>query len=59
VAPDPFVAVAAGRSYFRIEDLLGLVILLRALRETNVNPFSAPLASQLLEWRRSPKIFFE
>ncbi len=36
VDPDPFVAVAAGRSYFRIEDLLGLVTLLRALRETNV-----------------------
>lgn len=36
VAPDPFVVVAAGRSYFRIEDLLSLVALLRALPETDV-----------------------
>ncbi len=32
VAPDPFVAVAAGRSYFRMEDLLALSALLRSLQ---------------------------
>ena len=33
LAPDPYVAIAAGRSYFRIEDLLDLAALLRTLRE--------------------------
>jgi len=30
-SPDPFVAVSAGRSFFRIEDLLGLVDLIGRL----------------------------
>ena len=30
-APDPFVAMAAGRALFRVEDLLALVALLRRL----------------------------
>ena len=32
VAPDPFVAVAGGRSFFRYEDLLQLVELMEKLR---------------------------
>jgi hypothetical protein len=32
VAVDPFVALSAGRSYFRPEDLLQLASLLRALK---------------------------
>jgi len=31
VAPDPFVVLAAGRSYFRPEDLLQLAVLLEQL----------------------------
>jgi hypothetical protein len=30
-APDPFVALSAGRSFFRIEDLLGLLDLTERL----------------------------
>jgi hypothetical protein len=30
---DPFVVVAVGRSYFRVEDLLRLVELMEGLRE--------------------------
>jgi hypothetical protein len=30
---DPFVVVAAGRSYFRVEDLLALAALIRGLKE--------------------------
>jgi hypothetical protein len=30
--PDPFVAISAGRSIFRVEDLLGLADLLDGLR---------------------------
>jgi hypothetical protein len=34
VAPtDPFVAIAAGRSYFRLEDLVKLADLLEALKQ--------------------------
>jgi Family of unknown function (DUF5372) len=32
VAEDPFVIVAAGRSYFRVKDLVDLVRLLEGLR---------------------------
>ena len=32
VAPDPFVVVAAGRSYFRPKDLVQLALLLRSLK---------------------------
>jgi hypothetical protein len=32
-APDPFVTVAAGRCYFRVQDLLELVRLLKDLTE--------------------------
>jgi hypothetical protein len=31
VGPDPFVALSAGRAVFRVEDLLALVALVRAL----------------------------
>ena len=33
VPVDPFLVVAAGRSYFRVEDLLRLVELIEGLRE--------------------------
>jgi hypothetical protein len=33
IAPDPFVVLSAGRSAFRVEDLLELVRLLEGLRE--------------------------
>ncbi len=33
VAQDPFVEAAAGRSYFRVEDLLALVIFVQMLQE--------------------------
>lgn len=32
VAEDPFVTIAAGRSHFRVEDLLKLALLLRDLK---------------------------
>ena len=32
---DPFVAVSAGRSFFRVEDLLGLVRLLGEIKRAN------------------------
>jgi hypothetical protein len=32
VAPDPYVVLAAGRSYFRPEDLMQLGLLLRSLK---------------------------
>ena len=33
VAPDPFVALSAGRSFFRIQDLVHLVALVREREE--------------------------
>jgi len=35
VTPEPFVELSAGRSLFRIEDLLALAALLRELAERN------------------------
>ncbi len=35
VTPEPFVEVSAGRSLFRIEDLLALAALVRELTERN------------------------
>jgi hypothetical protein len=32
--PDPFVVIAAGRSHFRVEDLLRLSTLIKALEES-------------------------
>ena len=36
--PDPFVAVSAGRSLFRVEDLLELAALIERLRPTEAAP---------------------
>lgn len=33
VAPDPVIIIAAGRAYFRVEDLLAMVALVAELRE--------------------------
>ena len=34
-AIDPFVAVSAGRALFRVEDLLGLVRLIKEIKSVN------------------------
>ena len=35
IEPDPFVVIAAGRSYFRFEDLVRLVEFIRTRREAD------------------------
>jgi hypothetical protein len=35
--PDPFLALSAGRSYFRVDDLLQMVVSLRGIEVAGVN----------------------